>query len=699
MTATALAIEDMHCGACRSKIAAALTTLPLVRNVKFNEIRRHVVVEHADTLTTNDLITSIENCGYHPSLLQNAAASESDNALLKRLGIAGLAAMQVMMAQVALYAGVFTGIEDSFRQILEFTALIFCIPVVSYCAIPFYVNGVIHLRRGVNMDTPIALAIAIAFSVSLYNTLSGAGEVYYDSVVMFAFLILGARYLDQRLRLRLQLEDAVLSALPKECTVIVDGQARTVPSRTVTNGDTLWIGEGAQLPVDGELQAESAVMEEALITGESEWRTRSRGETLYAGTFNRGPAFELVATSSVDDSCLAAIDELATTALDKKHAMAHVADRVAQVFIPAILAIAVGTYLVWRWLDPGQAMSATLAVLVVSCPCALSLATPAALSAALARLRQAGILVKNSRALERLPSIAAVMFDKTGTLTAAQPKILQTQPLESRSMEDCLNLARSLQVHSSHPLARAFATHPGTTLPASDVRIVTGQGIEGVVDGHRIRLGTPDFCHALAGGKSDAKSVYMSIDDEPSAVFQLEQGLRDDARATVDSLQHRGLTVEMASGDDTEHCARVADELGIEFNAATSPLGKVAAIERHTSPTMFIGDGINDVPALANAGVSVATMETNELVKSKADVVLLTKRLGALVDLLNIGRKTRTIMQENLSWAAIYNVVAIPLAALGYAPPWVAALGMSLSSILVMLNASRVLRQPLWQGD
>lgn len=693
MSATAIAIEDMHCSACQQKIAARLRALPTVTQIRFNDIRRHVVVEHEEELAATDLIASIEDCGYHPALLQNAAPGRDDHALLKRLGIAGIAAMQVMMAHIALYAGFFSGIEDSYRRILEFTALLFCIPVVSYCALPFYYNGLVRLRRGVNMDTPIASAILIAFGVSYYNTLNGSGDVYYDSVVMFTFLILGARYLDQRLRLRLELEDALLAALPNESTLVVDGEIRQVPTRSVVPGNVLWIGEGAQLPVDGTLDADHALLDEALLSGESEWRTRTRDELIRAGTYNRGPAFRLNATSTLDDSCLAEIDQLAAAALDDKHALAHLADKVARVFVPAILLIATATYCFWRLFDPAQALSATLAVLVVSCPCALSLATPAALSAALARLRQAGVLVKNSRALERLAQTDAVLFDKTGTLTAANLQIADVIPLTDRTREECLHLAGALQAHSSHPLAGAFPATAAASV--RNVKLVAGRGVQGCVDNRNVHVGDAEFCNCEPLAHGNNKTVYLAVDGVPTAVFCIDQPLRKDAEQTVAALRDHGLAVAIASGDDETHCRRVANALQIDYAAAQGPAAKVGLIEGTSQTVMFVGDGINDVPALARAGVAVATMETNALVKSKADIVLLTRRLFALVDLLHIGRKTKSVMTQNLVWAAGYNVIAIPLAAAGLAPPWLAALGMSLSSILVLLNAGRVLRVPI----
>lgn len=693
---TAIAVEDMHCSACTSKIEKALGAIAGVTRMQFNPVRRHVVIEHAHTLPAAALIRGIESAGFQPALLSNSskdegAARTADRTLLKRLGIAGLAMMQVMMVQIALYAGAFQGMDPVYVRLLEYTALAFCIPVVSYAAMPFFVSAAASLRRGLNMDAPIALAITVAFSASLWATLTGEGEVYYDSVVMFTFLMLGARYLEQRLKLRLQIEDSLLAALPREVRLIENGARRNVPLRDVRPGNRVWVGEGEQLPGDGVLE-QPALLEEAMLTGESDWAEKPAGAPAYAGTFNRGAGFALTLTATGNDARIGQIDQLAAASLSDKHELARLADQVARYFIPGILSIAAVTYAVWWQVDPSTALPAMLAVLVVSCPCALSLATPAAITAAMARLRQAGVLIKDSAALERAKGVQRVFIDKTGTLTSPDFRVTDQHTMPGFDAGICMDIARALQAHAAHPIARAFADS-GAHLETTGVT-VQQQGVQGEIGGVTARIGSAAFVDWPERDNSHGKQVYLSLGGEPAASFTVAAPLRADAALAVTTLQNSGLDVQMLSGDDEAHCAQIASALGIPYHPSLSPEQKNEALHSAAS-TMFVGDGINDIPAITRAALSVSTLETNDLVKSRSDVVLLTPRLLALADIVHVSRRANRIMRENLAWALGYNLLAIPAAALGYAPPWAAALGMSASSILVMLNAMRLLRTPL----
>jgi len=472
---------------------------------------------------------------------------------------------------------------------------------------------------------------------------------------------------------------------------------------TLRAGDQLWIGEGEQLPVDGLLQDSGALLEEAMLTGESSWRQRDLGEQIFAGTFNRGAAFRMQATTAADASRLAQIDQLATTALDAKHQLARIADRVAGYFIPFILFIATATYLGWRLVDPAAALSATFAVLIVSCPCALSLATPAALTAAITRLRRIGIVIKDSSVLERAHRVTVAQFDKTGTLTNPQLQIRNITPLADKDVHWCLQAARALQAHSSHPLASAFksaAIVNATESCATKVKASVGRGLSGIYEGHQISIGSAEMCGVSAEVVDPGlveprhKHIYLAVDGSPVAIFELAEQGRSDATDAVVQLRALGIESEIVSGDQAESCAPLAEMLGIPYVAGQTPEQKHQHLQQRRlrgQTLMYVGDGINDTPSLATADVSVATLESTDLVKSKADVILLTQRLLPLVVLLRVSKYTAIVMRQNLAWAFAYNLLAIPLAAFGYAPPWAAALGMSLSSILVMLNASRIL--------
>ena len=695
MTVTTIAVPDMHCAACVAKVRRAVNKLVDVAEVQFNPVKRQVFVSHGSGISNAELLREIETAGFQPQLIADSGAGLGDDGrLLKRLGVAGIGMMQVMMVQIALYAGFFQGMEQSIERLLELTALLFCIPVVAYSAVPFFVRAAFSLRHGLNMDTPIGLAIAVAFTVSLTNTLRGSGDVYYDSVVMFTFLMLGARFWEQRLRHRLAMQDSLQASLPRFATRIQGSQHISTPIDAIQPQHELWIVEGEQIPLDGTLISDHATLEQAWLTGESDWRDIRRGEPVFAGTYNRGAGLRMCVTSTPQSTRVAHIDAMADQALDQKSRFSRLADRVAGVFIPAILSIAGMTYITWSLIDPDRALSAALAVLVVSCPCALSLATPAAITAALTRLRNHGVLVRNSAALERISGIARVFFDKTGTLTSPNPQVVDAHIKPGWDEKQCWRYACALQAHSSHPLARAF--HTEQPLAASEVVIHTGAGVAGRVDGSKVRIGTAAFCGQHEEKTAPGKEVHLAIDGESAAVYTLASPLRQDAEETIRALQADGLQVSMLSGDTDANCAAVADTLGIAYAAAATPESKpgVVCADAHNEGTLYVGDGINDLPALARATVSAATVETADLVKARADVLLLSSRLKGLAELIRTGRRCRGVMRQNLGWALAYNLAAIPLAALGLVPPWAAALGMSASSLLVMLNSTRLLANP-----
>lgn len=691
---TTIRVPDMHCAACSGKVRRALERGDGVIDLRFNPVRRQVLVDHREDVTSGTLLQWIEQAGFHPMLAgTEAVASDGSRDLLIRLGVAGFCMMQVMMVTVALYAGAFEGIDEAWRRILEFSALLFTIPVITYSAAPFF-RTALDRSRGLGMDATIALAIAVAFAVSLWNTLSDQGEVYYDAVTMFAALMLGTRYLDARLRDRLLANDRLSDALPRRVVRIGAAGPEDISAAFVQSGDILFVREGEMLCVDGTLLRGSgshghAQLEESSLTGESDWRTAQAGERLYAGTWNRGPAFEMRADGHMDASRIARIDALTESAMTSKGRLASMTDRIAALFVPAILLLSTIAALFWWFVDPGRAIPAALAVLVVSCPCALALAAPAALHATVSRLKQAGILIRDANAIERLAAIDQVTFDKTGTLTLPTPRIEHIDLQPGYSREQVLRLAGALQQQVSHPLARAF---PAANESATEVVVIPGQGVSGQVSGHRVVMGTAALCGVAEGSAAGNRIVWMSIDGRPAAAFRLFDALRPDAGATIGVLRQLGFTVTMESGDRNDHCAHIAAELGIAYNASRSPEDKAAFTAARADTTLFVGDGLNDMPALATSAVSVAMLETSDLVKSKADAILLQPRLGALVDLMVIGRASRRIVRQNLAWAGLYNLIAIPLAMAAIAPPWAAALGMSLSSLIVLANAMRILR-------
>lgn len=700
MVTTTISIVDMHCASCSSKITNALKQQRGVQDIKINPLHRRIFVVHDPVLTGVDIVGHIARLGFTP-LLDSTDTPDGTNAdkdLLKRLGVAGICTMQIMMIQIALYAGEFQGMASSMAGLLGYASLVFCIPIVSYAAVPFFRNGFSVLRGrppvlNINMDTPIALAIAIAFFVSLHALVTQEGAVYFDSVAMFAFLLLGARYLDQRLRNKFKVADQLTATLPKTVQrLAANGRYETVNTEDVRCGDRLFIAEGAQLPVDGILHSSDACLDTSLLTGESEPRTFSSGAELFAGTVNTGAGFELEASRGVEHSRVAQIDRMADAASAAKLSLVRTADRVARVFIPTILTLALVTYLYWHLQGAASPISYALAVLVVSCPCALSLAVPAAVSAAVTALRRQGLLVRNSQVLENITALRHVFFDKTGTLTIPVPRLSKITPLGRHSETICLRLAAALQRYSSHPLSVPFAIYDAGDV-VNNIEVARSKGVSGNISGQRIKVGSADYCGVAdqCSGTTHGKQVYLTIDHALAAVFELHNPIRTDAATLIDALKRRDLTAHMLSGDNPEQCQPVAESLGIHCLSKHSPEDKLSVLKSNAG-VLYVGDGLNDLPALTAADVSVSTMETIDLVKSKADVLMLTEQLSQLSKLFEIGARFRRILRQNLAWAVGYNFIAIPLAMTGLATPWMAALGMSASSLLVMANAGRLLR-------
>ena len=616
MSICTISVSDMHCAACAGKIRRALTALEDIQATHINPVRRQVLVEHGKATDPLEILNTIESAGFTPTLagLDDHDARQRD--LLKRLGIAGLAMMQVMMAAIALYAGALDGIEPAYERLLQLTSLFFTIPVVCYSAVPFFTSAIAGMRNGgrLSMDVPIALAIAIAFCTSLFATMSGEGEVYYDSVVMFTFLLLGARYIDNRLQHRFELTGQLLAALPQTACRLASGKQQTVAIAELMAGDEVWVPEGAQVPVDGTLLNERALLDEALLTGESDWVEKGQDGVVFAGTLNRGAGFTMRATSTVDRSRIADIAQLADQAEVREAQITRLTDRVAGIFIPTVLGLATVTFIGWQFVDPSRALIAALTVLVVSCPCALSLATPAALTAAMTRLRQLGVVLTNSQTLERVLEVDRVYIDKTGTLTTDTPRIERTERLsDTLDEQDCLDIAVELQRHASHPYARPFHALSRTAQPPlTDVEVLTGQGVRAslqAADGSReVRIGSASFaCDESAAAKAAAedRDVYLSLDREPVARFVLSNQIRQDAMASINTLVSLAVKPVMLSGDSEARCAETAAALNIEYLARLTPEAKLEAIRKDQAAgrtVLMLGDGINDVPVLAGAG-------------------------------------------------------------------------------------------------
>jgi P-type Cu2+ transporter len=713
-----LQIEGLHCAACAWLIENSLTRESGVTYVHVNPSGARAELRFDPRcIALSQVLARIHALGYRPIPLSYTGGAPEGTAerraALKRLGVAGFGMMQVMTYALSLYAGGMQGIAPDLEQFLRFVSLAVATPVVLYAAQPFFVSAWHSLRsRAPGMDVPVALSIGAAYLWSVAATLRGHGAVYYDSVVMFTFFLLLGRYLEMSLRHRAGMQhDALARLLPDSVLRLSGGQTERVTPDELSAGDRVRVLAGERVPADGRIDRGGTEVDESLLTGESAARVRRCGDTLIAGTLNLTGVIEMSVTRVGQNSTLATVSRLLEQAHSSRPAVADLADRVAVWFVSGVLLLAVAVALYWLHADPARAFPTVLAVLVVTCPCALSLATPAALAAATTRLSRAGVLVTAGRALERLAVADRILFDKTGTLTRGEPRLDSVTVLGARlSQPRCLAVAAALENHSGHPLARAFAPL-APAREVSAVQSVAGRGLEGVVEGTRYRIGRLEYvaegcmaCNAasdatpaaVADADRGRTSVVLGDAAGLLAVFHLTDLLRSDARDTIGRLRELGLTPEIVSGDQPGPVATAARQLGdVAARSDLSAADKVALVQALRTDghrVVMVGDGVNDAPVLAAADVSVAIAGGADLARVSADLVLLGEGLGALVRAVEISRRLLRIVRQNLAWAVLYNLTAVPLAASGWIEPWMAALGMSASSLLVVLNAMRLLQ-------
>jgi Cu2+-exporting ATPase len=704
-----LAVEGLRCGACVWLLERRLGALPGVRDVGVNlgSARAEVAWDAAVT-RPSALLGEIARLGYRarpyrPGAEEGARQAEY-RAALWRLGVAGLGAMQVMMYAVGLYAGALQGMEEPYRHFLRWVSALVTAPVLVIAGRPFFTGAWYDLRnRRVGMDVPVALALALTFAASLAATWWRAGEVYFESVCMFVFLLSLGRFVEMRARHRAAgAVEQVLRRPPAVATrVRPDGEHEPVSVWELAPGDLVLVKPGETVPADGVVAAGRGWVNESMLTGEHWPRPREVDDAVVGGTENGESPLTVRIEHVGGDTVLAGIVRLVDRAGRERPRLAQVADRLARVFVPRLLVLTLLTGLVWLWLDPSRAFWVALAVMVVSCPCALSLATPVALTAAQGALVRRGLLATRGHVLEALGKVTHVIFDKTGTLTTGRLELVRAVPVGGAGLDDALAVARAMERHSEHPIARAFAAGPvpahGGRLAAVDVFAVGGRGIEATVQGRRHRLGAPEWASAVAAGAEpqppDAAGTWilLAAEDGPRCWFELDDVVRPEAAPTVRLLGSLGLEVELLSGDTAAAVERLGRHLGVPtVTGRTTPDAKLARIrqlQERGGVVLMLGDGVNDAPGLGGADVSIAMGCGTDLARARADAVLLREDLGAVADAIRLARRTRRVIAENLTWAIAYNAIAIPLAAAGLVTPLWAAVGMSASSLLVVSNA------------
>lgn len=706
-----LILEGITCAACVWLNERHLKQLAGVQSVEVNYANHRARVAWDERqIELSRILQEIQLLGYnaHPySAWQADQVRKTQRKKdLQRIAIAGIAAAQVMMLAVALYAGAWYGIDINARRLLRWFSLLLTLPVVSFAAWPFYRSTWSAIKsRHLNMDVPVSIAIVSAFAGSVWVTFTGGAQVYYDTISMFTLFLLVTRLLESGAREKsIESAENLLKLQPAMATRIRDGRQEYIAVLDLQQGDHVLAKAGEVIAADGLIVDGMSTVDESLLTGESRAVPKQSGDTVIAGSMNLEGPLTLQVTGIGENTVLAGIVRLVDKAQAEKPRIAQLADRVAVWFTLGLLVFALLTGLIWLKIDAGRAFEIVLSVLVVTCPCALSLAVPAALAAAGSNLIKRGILVTRGHALETLSRVTYLVFDKTGTLTIGKPRIEAVEVLASVSADWCAAVAASLEQASEHPLAHAFVRYGKIErLPAvTNARNVPGHGVSGEISATAHTLGNRKF--ANLGTEADeiriqalypaATLVWLCDTKRALAVFVLSDPLRADAKSAIAAIQARNVKVSILSGDSDAAVAYAAAELGVaQFHSQQKPQDKLAflqSLQAKGETVAMVGDGINDAPVLAGAQVSFAMGTGTDVASQSSDIVLLSSKLSDVDVALAAGKSTLQVMHQNLWWAAIYNIVALPFAAMGYISPWLAALGMSLSSLIVVLNALRL---------
>ncbi len=740
-----LILEGITCAACVWLNERHIRSLPGVLQVGINYSTHRARVRWDNSqIRLSQILQAISAIGYlahpyDPSRQQELLEAERKRQL-RRLGLAGVLGMQVMMVSVALYAGDFYGMESHYRSLFNWLNLVLTLPVLLYSAPPFFQSAWRDLKhRQAGMDVPVSLGIGLAFAGSLWTTLFGGQHVYYDSVVMFVFFLLLARYFELMARRRsAHAAESLVQMLPAMATRLhEDGTETLVAVVELSPGDTVLVRPGDSIPADGTVLSGRSSVDESLLTGESLPLPKRSGDTVAAGTVNIESPLTLRVDKLGQDTLLSHILRLLERAQTEKPAITQLADRTAAWFVLAVLLLASSVALFWWQYAPDAWLAITLSVLVVTCPCALSLATPTAVTAATGTLTQHGLLTTRGHALETLARATHFVFDKTGTLTDGQLHVLDMQTFSALSRAHCLSYAAALEQHSEHPLGKALvafaaSTTPTSTTSTSSVTEVTevtevtnsvtdrrslstsevsnhpGQGLSGMIDDQLWYIGTHVFIQTQTGLKPDAQRlanlqaqghslVWLADSQQIHCAFALGDQVRPGAQELIKSLHSSGKQVLLLTGDHAACAQRVAQSVGItQVFANLSPddkLSQVKALQAQGATVAMIGDGVNDAPVLAAAQVSIAMGGGTQVARASADMILLSEDLQNLVQGIDTAQKTLRIIRQNLAWAVAYNLLALPAAAFGWVQPWMAAIGMSGSSLLVVANALRLTRQ------
>ncbi len=697
-----LLIGGITCAACVWLLENQLSQVPGIKDVLVNSTARTAkIVWEKQTIKLSAIFDAIAQIGYEPkpntpSVQQGELHSERKK-LLIRLGVAGFGMMQAGMVAVALHAGGIQGMEPHWRSFLRWVSFILITPVIIYAASPFYFSAWRALKNySLNMDVSVSIALLVAYVSSTYATLYAHGEVYFDSIGMFTFFLLLARFLEFRLRLKnIDALNAGSHILPLYVQRYDEASFENIARKKVRVGDRIRVLPGEVFPVDGEVIEGTSSVNESLINGESTPQNKTPGASVFAGSINGESPLSIRTTATGQQTQLAAIENWASEASKNKPQVQLLSDKLASYFVACVILIAATTYITWFNIDSSKALWVALSVLVVTCPCALSLATPTVFTAALAWARKRLILFKSAQYFSQLEDITDVAFDKTGTLTQGELCVEKVLPLADIDEKQIMLLCATLEKNSHHPIAKAFQTNTDISIPDAAIKVIPGKGVCATIDQDFYSLGSPSLIPELQLQYPDAGQwILLTKNHDAIAWIKLSDNIRAEANETISALKRNNITSHILSGDREENVSRLANTLQIShWHSALSAEEKYEAVKKLQSENkrvLMVGDGINDAPVLKVANTSIAMSHASQLAHTQADAVFLKNNLALIPSLIKQAKIVKQKIRQNITWAICYNLLALPLAVLGYVPPWMAAIGMSASSLVVVANAARI---------
>lgn len=692
-----LGVEGIHCASCIRLIENALSGGDGVTDARVNmSTERLTVCWTGPRANANTLAQSVTKLGYKLHALKDNAPAQSDQEkrLLRAIAVSGFAAANMMLLSMGLWASTAETMGMATRDLMHWISALIALPTVIYAGQPFFSSAISVLKeRRTNMDVPISLAVVLASAMSLFETVNHGEHVYFDSAVMLLFFLLIGRYLDARAKGKARSSAGqLLSRLQGFASVEQDGRITEVPIRDLREGMVARVAVGESIPADGQVQSGTSSVDLSLITGETVPEEITAGSEVFAGTLNLEAPIRIEVSKASEKSLLSEIVKLMEVAEQGASRYVRIADTAARLYTPVIHSMGALTFLGW-WLIMNAPWQVSLlnavTVLIITCPCALGLAVPVVQVLASSRLMKRGILLKSGDALEKMAAIDAVVFDKTGTLTLGRPELTST----SHNAQN-MAIAASMATHSKHPLSAALARAHDAALVEMDVSEVPGKGLEATRDGIWYQLGSRSWCGPKTEDTEAALEMWLAADGTPVERFTFADQVRHDARTTVAALKHAGLDVRLLSGDREAVAASVSEAVGISaYEAGVSPVDKcdrLKALQAEGSKVLMAGDGLNDAAAMAFAHVSISPASAVDITQNTADVVFQGDQLAPVATTYAVAKKAMQLVKQNFALAVVYNIIAIPLAIMGHVTPLVAAIAMSGSSLVVILNSFRL---------